>query len=67
MRSKGELLKDGTNREKLILEVLLDIRELLKPEKVKKKKKETGTYVCEICGKVCTKRVALVGHMRSHK
>jgi hypothetical protein len=42
MRSKEQIIGDGTNREDLMLEVLLDIRELLKKQ-TKKTKKSTKT------------------------
>lgn len=38
MRTKTEILSDGTKTEKLILEVLLDIRELLKKKPIAKNK-----------------------------
>jgi hypothetical protein len=32
-------------------------------------KKETNSevFICDICGKVCKKKIALIGHKRSHK
>ncbi len=39
MRSKSEIEKDGTRKDILMLEVLLDIRELLKKAAKKAKRK----------------------------
>lgn len=39
MRPRKEIELDGTRKDVLALEVLLDIRELLKKDKVKKSKK----------------------------
>jgi len=46
VRKRKEIENDGTRKDILTLEVLLDIRELLTPKKVKREKKTTRS-VCE--------------------
>ena len=46
MRKRSEIEKSGLLKDILIIEVLLDIRELLTPKKVKREKKTTRS-VCE--------------------
>ena len=48
----------GRKNELLILEVLLDIRDLLNKE---------NKYKCDVCGREFEERIALAGHKRSHK
>ena len=38
MRPRKEIEKDGTRKDELILEVLLDIRDILKKKETKKRK-----------------------------
>jgi hypothetical protein len=58
MKTREEIIMSGRKNELLILEVLLDIRDLLNKE---------NKYKCDVCGREFEERIALAGHKRSHK
>jgi hypothetical protein len=47
MRTKKDIATDGSKKEKLILEVLLDIRELMLKNQVKRKVRTTQPQVAQ--------------------
>jgi len=58
MRNRDIITSSGARPDYLILEVLLDIRDLLESPKV---------FKCDICGKEVSTKLALAGHKRTHK
>jgi hypothetical protein len=61
MRSAEEIREDGRRKEDLIIELLLDIRQLLSP------KPKIQDFACDECDKSFSHAIALAGHKRSHK
>lgn len=64
---KGKvILLDDTPKPKTYTEAEMEM-EIQKRIAEREKPKEQTTYTCDVCGAIFTKKVALIGHQRSHK